>query len=188
MVRLETRPPNIEGKGEVTQRDLVRNSLRMRPDRIIVGEVRGAEALDMLQAMNTGHDGSLTTIHANSPRDALSRVENMVSMSGFQLPSRTVRAQIASAIHVVLQVERNEDGRRRLVSVQEINGMEGDIITMSELFRFERRGVDAEGNVLGEFRPTGIIPGFQSRLQQRGIDLPLSVFDPESGAQGSGTS
>jgi pilus assembly protein CpaF len=149
VVRLETRPPNIEGRGAVAQRDLVRNSLRMRPDRIVIGEVRGAEALDMLQAMNTGHDGSLTTIHANTPRDALGRVENMVSMTGISFPAKALRAQIASAIDVIIQVERHEDGRRRVVSLQETHGMEGDIITTSEIFRFERRGLDEKGGVLG---------------------------------------
>jgi len=181
VVRLETRPPNIEGKGEVTSRDLVRNSLRMRPERIIVGEVRGAEALDMLQAMNTGHDGSLTTVHANSPRDALSRIETMVSMSGIAFPIKALRAQMASAINVVVQVERSEDGRRRVSSLQEINGMEGEVITMSELFTFERSGVDKEGNVQGRTRPTGIIPSFYKRLTQRGIDLPVEVFSPQVG-------
>jgi pilus assembly protein CpaF len=179
VVRLETRPPNIEGKGEVTSRDLVRNSLRMRPERIVVGEVRGAEALDMLQAMNTGHDGSLTTVHANSPRDALSRIETMVAMSGIAFPMKALRAQMASAINVVVQVARNEDGRRRVVSLQEINGMEGDVITMSELFTFERSGVDKEGNVQGCIRATGIIPSFYKRLTQRGIDLPVEVFSPQ---------
>ena len=138
VVRLETRPPNVEGKGEVTARDLVKNGLRMRPERIIIGEVRGGEALDMLQAMNTGHDGSLTTIHANTPRDAIGRVENMVSMTGIQFPIKALRAQIASAINVVVQVARLEDGKRKITSVQEINGMEGEVITMSEIFRFER--------------------------------------------------
>jgi pilus assembly protein CpaF len=179
VVRLETRPPNIEGKGQVTQRDLVRNALRMRPERIIVGEVRGAEALDMLQAMNTGHDGSLTTVHANSPRDALSRIETMVSMTGITFPIKALRAQMASAINVVIQVTRDEDGRRRLVSLQEINGMEGDVVTMSEIFTFERRGVDAEGNVKGELRPTGVVPAFQKRLARRGIDLPASLFSTD---------
>jgi len=176
VVRLETRPPNIEGKGEVTARDLVRNALRMRPERIIVGEVRGGEALDMLQAMNTGHDGSLTTIHANSPRDALGRVENMVSMTGIQFPIKALRAQIASAIDVVVQVARLEDGRRKVVSVQEINGMEGDIVTMSELFSFDRQGLDERNNVRGELRPTGIVPGFYRELQRKGIDIPIEVF------------
>lgn len=179
VVRLETRPPNIEGRGEVTQRDLVRNSLRMRPDRIIIGEVRGAEALDMLQAMNTGHDGSMTTIHANTARDALTRVENMVSMSGSTMPVKAIRTQVASAIDVVLQVERQEDGTRRLVSVQEINGMEGEIITMSEIFTFRRRGRDEHGKVLGRFVATGIVPHFHEHLQQRGIGLPLSLYEPD---------
>ena len=178
VVRLETRPPNIEGNGEVNQRDLVRNSLRMRPDRIVVGEVRGPEALDMLQAMNTGHDGSLTTIHANTPRDALTRVENMVSMTGISFPSKVLREQIAAAIHVVIQLSRHEDGRRRLVSMAEVNGMEGDIITMSELFRFERDGVDEEGNILGGLRATGIVPAFHKEVTTRGIDLPIEVFSP----------
>jgi pilus assembly protein CpaF len=176
VVRLETRPPNIEGKGEVTARDLVRNSLRMRPERIVVGEVRGGEALDMLQAMNTGHDGSLTTIHANSPRDALGRVENMVSMTGIQFPIKALRAQIASAIDVVVQVARLEDGRRKVVSVQEINGMEGDIVTMSELFSFDRQGLDEGNKVRGELRPTGIVPAFHRELQRKGIDIPIEVF------------
>lgn len=181
VVRLETRPPNIEGKGEVAARELVRNSLRMRPERIIVGEVRGGEALDMLQAMNTGHDGSLTTIHANTPRDALSRIENMVAMTGIQFGMKGLRAQIASAIDVVVQIERMEDGKRRLVSIQEINGMEGDIITMSELFAFNRRGVDENNNVIGELEPTGIIPAFHKQLSRKGIDLPVSVFGLDIG-------
>ncbi len=174
--RLETRPPNIEGKGEISQRDLVRNSLRMRPDRIIVGEVRGGEAFDMLQAMNTGHDGSLTTIHANTPRDALTRIENMVAMSGFQLPPQALRSQIASAIDLVVQVERQEDGVRRLVSVQEVNGQEGEIITMSEIFRFEREGIDADGKVIGRYVATGVVPGFHDHLKRRGLDPGLEIF------------
>jgi pilus assembly protein CpaF len=176
IVRLETRPPNIEGKGEVPQRELLRNSLRMRPDRIVVGEVRGGEALDMLQAMNTGHDGSLTTVHANTPRDALGRIETMVSMTGISFPIRALRAQIASAINIVIQVQRSEDGRRRVVSVQEISGMEGDIITMSEIFTFRRTGVDAEGNVQGRLEATGVVPAFHQRVSVRGIDLPISAF------------
>jgi pilus assembly protein CpaF len=176
VVRLETRPPNIEGKGEVTARDLVRNSLRMRPDRIVVGEVRGQEALDMLQAMNTGHDGSLTTVHANTPRDALSRIESMVSMTGISFPTKVLREQIASAVDVVVQVARHEDGRRRMISIAEINGMEGDIITMSELFKFEREGVSDEGVVLGELKATGIVPGFQRTLVAKGIDIPVELF------------
>ena len=178
VVRLETRPPNVEDKGEVTARDLVRNSLRMRPERIVVGEVRGAEALDMLQAMNTGHDGSLTTIHANTPRDALGRIENMVSMTGIAFPMKSLRSQIAAAIHVVIQVERLEDGRRRLVSVQEINGMEGDVITMSEIFTFERRGLDEDGMVIGELKATGIVPHFHRQLAQKGTDIPIELFEP----------
>jgi pilus assembly protein CpaF len=178
VVRLETRPANIEGRGQVTQRDLVRNSLRMRPDRIVVGEVRGAEALDMLQAMNTGHDGSLTTIHANSARDALSRIETMVAMSGVQLPIRALRAQISSAISAVVHIERQEDGKRRLISLQEINGMEGDTITMTEIFSFQRRGMSAHGEVLGELRATGIVPAFYKRIKQRGIALPIDRFTP----------
>jgi len=179
VVRLETRPSNIEGKGEVTQRDLVKNALRMRPERIVIGEVRGVEAFDMLQAMNTGHDGSLTTIHANTARDALSRVENMVMMSGIDLPLKTVRQQISSAINVVLQIQRFEDGRRRLVSMQEINGMEGDVVTMSELLSFHRRGVNEDGKIFGVFKATGIVPGFYEHMVQRGIDLPMSLFDPD---------
>jgi len=181
VVRLETRPPNIEGRGEVNQRDLVRNALRMRPERIIVGEVRGAEALDMLQAMNTGHDGSLTTVHANSARDALGRIETMVSMTGIAFPIKALRAQMASAIDVVIQISRDEDGKRRVTGVSEINGMEGDIITMSEIFTFDRRGVDKDGNVLGQLRPTGVMPGFQKRLAERGIELPAELFSLEHG-------
>lgn len=176
VVRLETRPPNLEGKGEVTQRDLVRNSLRMRPDRVVIGEVRGGEAMDMLQAMNTGHDGSLATVHANSPRDALGRIENMVAMAGFNFPITAMRNQIASAIDIVVQIQRLEDGSRRLVSLQEVNGMEGDIITMSEIFRFERRGVDENGRVIGDYRATGIVPNFYAQLKPRGIDLGIDVF------------
>jgi pilus assembly protein CpaF len=181
VVRLETRPANIEGRGEVTARDLVKNSLRMRPERIVVGEVRGAESLDMLQAMNTGHDGSLTTIHANAPRDALSRIETMVAMTGIAFPLKSLRAQIASAINVVVQVERQEDGRRRLVSLQEINGMEGEVITMSEIFAFERSGLDGEGNVIGELRATGVVPAFHRELRHKGIDLPIETFSVPSG-------
>jgi pilus assembly protein CpaF len=179
VVRLETRPANIEGRGEVSQRELVRNSLRMRPDRIVIGEVRGAEALDMLTAMNTGHDGSLTTIHANTARDALGRVENMVSMTGATFPIKALRQQIASAINVVIQLERQEDGKRRLISVQEINGMEGDIITMTEIFGFVRQGMGEHGEVLGDFRPTGMVPAFRDVLAKRGIELPLNLFRPE---------
>jgi pilus assembly protein CpaF len=172
VVRLETRPPNIEGKGEVTQRDLVRNALRMRPDRIVVGEVRGGETIDMLQAMNTGHDGSLTTVHANSPRDALSRMETMIQMAGMRLSDRAMRQQMGSAVDVVIQVARLTDGTRRIISISEITGMEGDTITMQELFCFERTGVDAAGKVMGRFRPTGIRPRFAERLKQYGMQLP----------------
>ncbi len=179
VVRLETRPANLEGKGRVDQRDLVVNSLRMRPDRIIVGEVRGPEALDMLQAMNTGHDGSLTTVHANSPRDALSRIETMVAMTGLELPQRAIRHQIASAMDVVVQIARLSDGRRRLVSLEEITGMEGDVVTMQEIFRFDRRGVDEEGNVLGAIVPTGLRPFFAEKLRLSGIELDAELFDTQ---------
>lgn len=172
VVRLETRPPNIEGKGEVTQRDLVRNALRMRPDRIVIGEVRGGEAIDMLQAMNTGHDGSLTTIHANTPRDALSRMETMIQMTGMRLSDRAMRQQIASAVDMVIQVARLTDGTRRITSISEITGMEGDMTAMQEIFNFERTGVDAAGKVMGRFRTTGIRPRFADRLKQYGMDLP----------------
>ena len=184
VVRLETRPPNIEGRGEVSSRDLVRNSLRMRPERIIVGEVRGGEALDMLQAMNTGHDGSLTTVHANTPRDALSRIENMVSMTGIPFPIKALRAQISSAIDVVIQVSRMEDGSRRLTSLQEVNGMEGDIITMSDLFTFERQGMDENGKVIGRLKATGVVPAFYKSLAPRGLELPIETFEPEWGTEG----
>jgi pilus assembly protein CpaF len=179
VVRLETRPANLEGKGRVDQRDLVINSLRMRPDRIIVGEVRGPEALDMLQAMNTGHDGSLTTVHANSPRDALARIETMVAMTGLELPQRAIRQQIASAMDVVVQIARLSDGRRRLVSLEEITGMEGDVVTMQEIFRFDRHGVDEEGNVLGAIVPTGLRPSFAEKLRLSGIQLDAELFETQ---------
>jgi pilus assembly protein CpaF len=172
VVRLETRPPNIEGRGEVTQRDLVRNTLRMRPDRIVIGEVRGGEAIDMLQAMNTGHDGSLTTIHANTTRDALARLETMVQMTGMRLSDRAMRQQIASAVNLVIQVARLTDGTRRIISISEITGMEGETITMQEIFQFERTGVDGTGKVIGRFRTTGIRPRFAERLKQYGMQLP----------------
>ncbi|MDP3668780.1 MAG: CpaF family protein [Telluria sp.] len=178
VVRLETRPPNIEGKGEVTQHALMRNALRMRPDRIILGEVRGAEALDMLQAMNTGHEGSLATIHSNTPRDALSRLENMVGMSGVNLTPRAMRQQICSAVTVVLQVTRLTDGARKLVSMQEITGMEGEVLAMQEIFRFEQTGVDCDGKVLGHFCATGVRPRFAERLRMFGAAVPDSTFDP----------
>jgi len=177
VVRLETRPPNIEGRGEVTQRDLVRNSLRMRPDRIVIGEVRGGEAIDMLQAMNTGHDGSLTTIHANTPRDALARLETMIQMTGMRLSDRAMRQQIAAAINLVVQVARLSDGTRRLTAISEITGMEGETITMQEIFQFERTGVDSQGQVIGRFRPTGIRPRFAERLKASGLQLPRVFFE-----------
>lgn len=176
VVQLESRPANIEGRGEVAMRDLVKNTLRMRPDRIVVGEVRGAEAFDMLTAMNTGHEGSLTTIHANTPRDALGRLENMVSMTGFDMPVKNIRAQVASALDLIIQLERQEDGRRRMVSMQEVHGMEGETITMSEIFTFERTGIDAEGNVQGRHKATGVMPNFYDRLARRGMALPRSLF------------
>jgi pilus assembly protein CpaF len=176
VVRLETRRPNIEGKGAIQQRQLVMNSLRMRPDRIIIGEVRGEEALDMLQAMNTGHDGSLTTVHANSPRDALARLDTMVAMSNLNIPTIAVRRQIASAISVVIQVSRLSDGTRKLTSISEITGMEGDIITMQEIFSFKKHGVLETGEVLGEFGPTGVRPKFAEQLAVAGISLPATLF------------
>ena len=179
VVRLETRPANIEGRGEIAQRELVVNALRMRPDRIIVGEVRSGEALDMLQAMNTGHDGSLTTVHANSPRDALARVETLVALSGIEMPTQAVRSQIASAIDVVIQVERLADGSRAVSSVQEVVGSEGDIIGMQEIFTMHRAGVDEHGRILRELRPTGIRPAFTRKLHEAGIDLRGELFDPE---------
>jgi pilus assembly protein CpaF len=179
VARLETRPANIEGKGEITQRDLVKNALRMRPDRIIVGEVRAGEAFDMLQAMNTGHDGSMTTVHANTPRDALSRIEQMIGMSGIDIPMRSARAQISSAINVVIQVSRLSDGRRRLMSLSELTGMESDVITMQEIFRFKMSGRDDKGRVLGHFEATGIRPKFMSELADRGIQLPSDLFRPD---------
>ncbi|TQV63304.1 MAG: CpaF family protein [Halothiobacillaceae bacterium] len=179
VVRLETRPPNIEGKGEITQRDLVRNALRMRPDRIIVGEVRGGEALDMLQAMNTGHDGSLTTIHANSSRDALTRLEHMVGMSGTPIPPLVVRQQIASALNLLIDVERLMDGRRVIVSISEITGMEESVVNMQEIFRFNQKTVDEHGRVMGEFRATGIRPIMLKRFRERGIVVDDTLFDPD---------
>jgi pilus assembly protein CpaF len=177
VVRLETRPPNIEGKGEVSQRDLVKNALRMRPDRIVIGEVRGGEAIDMLQAMNTGHDGSLTTVHANTPRDALARLETMIQMTGMRLSDRAMRQQIASAVNMVIQVSRLSDGTRRITSISEITGMEGEAITMQEIFQFERKGVEKDGKVIGRFRPTGVRPRFAERLKQYGMQLPRVFFE-----------
>ncbi len=178
VARLETRPPNIEGKGEVTQRDLVKNALRMRPDRIILGEVRAGEAFDMLQAMNTGHDGSMTTVHANTARDALSRLEQMIGMSGIDIPALAARAQIASAINVVIQIARFSDGRRRMVSLSEISGMEGQTITMQEIFRFKQTGRSEDGAVLGEFEATGIRPKFLNYAMEHGIEMSPELFRP----------
>jgi pilus assembly protein CpaF len=180
VVRLETRPPNIEGKGEVAQRDLVKNALRMRPDRIILGEVRAGEAFDMLQAMNTGHDGSMTTVHANSSRDALSRVEQMIGMSGIDIPAQSSRAQIASAVNVVVQVARLSDGRRKVISVSELTGMEGEVITMQEIFRFRQSGVDGEGFVKGRFEATGIRPRFLEQVVAHGSSLSADLFRPDT--------
>jgi len=177
VIRLETRPPNVEGKGTVRQRELVINSLRMRPDRIIVGEVRGEEAFDMLQAMNTGHEGSMTTIHANTPRDAISRLDSMVAMANLSLPERAVRQQIASAIGIVVQISRMSDGTRKVISIAEISGMEQDIIAMQEIFKFERKGIGPDGRVLGTFRPSGIRPKFLERVRMSGIQLPTELFE-----------
>lgn len=179
VVRLETRPANIEGKGEIKQRDLVKNALRMRPDRIVVGEVRGAEALDMLQAMNTGHDGSLSTIHSNSPRDALTRLEHMVGMSGIPIPALVVRQQIAAALNLLVHVERMPDGHRVITSIQEITGMEESVVNMQEIFKYERKTVDARGKVIGNFKATGIRPIMIKRFREHGVELDESLFDPE---------
>lgn len=179
VARLETRPPNIEGKGEITQRDLVKNALRMRPDRIIVGEVRAGEAFDMLQAMNTGHDGSMTTVHANTARDALSRLEQMIGMSGIEISPRSARAQIASALHVVVQIGRLSDGRRRLLSLSEIVGMEGEVVTMQEIFRFKMQGRDENNEVIGHFEATGIRPKMMEDLASHGINLSPDLFRPD---------
>jgi pilus assembly protein CpaF len=177
VVRLETRPPNIEGAGAIPQRLLLMNALRMRPDRIVVGEVRGAEAVDMLQAMNTGHDGSLTTIHSNSPRDALSRLETMIAMASLNLPERAMRQQIASAVNVVIQVSRLGDGTRKLMQISEIVGMEGEVITMQDIFMYDRQGMDEDGRVMGRFKATGIRPKFADRLQSYGIKLSSLLFE-----------
>ena len=176
VVTLESRPANIEGRGHVSIRDLVRNCLRMRPDRIVVGEVRGGEALDMLQAMNTGHDGSLTTGHANSPRDMLARLETMVLMAGMDLPLRAIREQIASAVNLIIHQDRMLDGKRRITAVTEVVGMENDVVTLQDIFRFQRTGIDEHGNILGEFTPTGIVPKFVEMFKIAGIRMPLSVF------------
>jgi pilus assembly protein CpaF len=176
VVRLETRPANIEGKGTVTQRELVRNALRMRPDRIIVGEVRSGEALDMLQAMNTGHDGSISTIHANSPRDAISRLETMVLMAGFEIPSRAIREQIGAALNVIIQVARLSDGTRKIIRVTEVIGMEGDVVVMQDIFVFEKQGLDPAGKVIGQFRATGVRPNFLETVLTAGIRLAPDIF------------
>jgi len=175
--RMESRPANVEGKGAVTQRDCLRNALRMRPDRIIVGETRGEEVIDMLQAMNTGHDGSMTTIHANSARDAVSRLENMVAMAGIDMPLKAVRAQIASAVHLIVQATRLHDGSRRMVSITEVTGMEGEIITLQEIFKYERFGIGPDGKVMGEFQSTGIRSHYSTRFKQSGFDVPNSIYN-----------
>ena len=180
VLRLESRPPNIEGKGEINIRDLVRNSLRMRPDRIVVGEVRGGEALDMLQAMNTGHDGSLSTVHANSTRDVLSRIETMVLMAGIDLPIRAIREQIASAVNLIVHMNRLKDGTRRFVKITEVQGMEGEIITLQDLFLFDfAAGIDEKGKFLGDIKSTGLLPNFMGRLHDIGIDIPMEIFEKE---------
>jgi len=176
VVTLEARPASLEGRGEVSQRDLLRNSLRMRPDRIVVGEVRGPEAFDMMQAMNTGHEGSISTVHANSPRDALARIENMILMAGLDLPSRAIREQIGSAIHVIIQIARLSDGTRKVTHISEITGMEGQVITMQDIFRFEQVGLDSEGRVRGHFKSTGIRPRFAERFESLGISLAPGIF------------
>jgi pilus assembly protein CpaF len=187
VLSLESRPPNIEGKGAVAIRDLVKNTLRMRPDRIVVGECRGAEALDMLQAMNTGHDGSLTTIHSNGPRDTLSRIETMVLMAGFDLPVRAIREQVASAVDLIVHVARLRDGTRRITHITEVEGMEGEIITLQDLFLFDfGEGVDDEGNYKGRLKATGIRPTFSDDLAAQGIRLPGDLFDPEPFARRGG--
>jgi pilus assembly protein CpaF len=176
--RMETRPPNVEGKGEIRQRELVKNALRMRPDRIILGECRGEEAFDMLQAMNTGHEGSMATIHANTPRDAISRLEQMIGMAGPPMTVASIRGQIAGAIRVIVQLQRLSDGQRRVTSVAEITGLEGDVIQMQEIFRFKRTGTTDDGAVVGHFEATGIRPRFLADLSARGVVIPGAYFDP----------
>ncbi len=176
--RMESRPPNVEGKGAVTQRDCLRNALRMRPDRIIVGETRGEEVIDMLQAMNTGHDGSMTTIHANSARDGISRLENMIAMSGIEMPIKAMRSQIASAVNLIVQATRLQDGSRRMVSITEVTGMEGEVISMQEIFRYERLGMEGNGKIIGRFNATGIRSAYSDRFKQWGYDLPASIYEP----------
>ena len=179
VVRLETRPANIEGRGEIAQRELVKNALRMRPDRIILGEVRGAESIDMLQAMNTGHDGSLTTVHANSARDALTRIETLVSMAGFNLAAKAMRHYVSSALDVIIQIARMSDGTRKLISLQEVVGMEGELITLQELFVFQQTGLDENRKVKGRFKATGVRPTFYERIAAKGVTLPPDLFDPQ---------
>jgi pilus assembly protein CpaF len=176
--RMESRPPNVEGKGAVTQRDCLRNALRMRPDRIIVGETRGEEVIDMLQAMNTGHDGSMTTIHANSARDAVSRLENMIAMAGIEMPIKAVRAQIASAVNLIVQASRLQDGSRRMVSITEVTGMEGEVISMQEVFRYQRVGLTPDNKIIGHFTATGVRSAFSERFRMWGYDLPSTIFEP----------
>ena len=176
--RMESRPANVEGKGAVSQRDCLRNALRMRPDRIIVGETRGEEVIDMLQAMNTGHDGSMTTIHANSARDGVSRLENMIAMAGIEMPIKAVRAQIASAVNLIVQASRLQDGSRRMVSITEITGMEGDVISMQEVFRYQRLGLQPDGKIIGQFTPLGVRSHYSERFKQWGYDLPSSIYEP----------
>ncbi|MDA8747225.1 CpaF family protein [Litoreibacter sp.] len=176
--RMESRPANVEGKGAVSQRDCLRNALRMRPDRIIVGETRGEEVIDMLQAMNTGHDGSMTTIHANSARDGVSRLENMIAMAGIEMPIKAVRAQISSAVNLIVQASRLQDGSRRMVSITEITGMEGDVISMQEVFRYQRLGLQPDGKILGQFTPLGVRSHYSDRFKQWGYDLPASIYEP----------
>lgn len=183
VIRLETRPPNLEGKGEITMRSLVKNTLRMRPDRIVLGEVRGGEVMDMLQAMNTGHDGSLTTIHANTPRDALARLENLVGMGGVNLPIKPLRQLISSSVNILIQASRLSDGSRKITSIQEISGMEGDIITTQEIFVFERTGTAADGTVIGRFRATGVRPKVAEKIETHGIKLSAGLFDPDADQQ-----
>jgi pilus assembly protein CpaF len=182
VIRLEARPPNIEGKGAVSIRDLVRNALRMRPDRIVVGEVRGGEALDMLQAMNTGHEGSLTTVHANSPRDVISRLETMVMMAGMELPLRAIREQVGAAIHLIVHEARFSDGTRKVSRITEVVGLESDQITMQDIFVFEQRGLYARGRVIGRVVPTGSVPTFVEEMKIRGIQIDHSIFDPARSA------
>ena len=179
--RMESRPANVEGKGAVSQRDCLKNALRMRPDRIIVGETRGEEVIDMLQAMNTGHDGSMTTIHANSCRDAVSRLENMIAMAGIEMPLKAVRSQISSAVHLFVQASRLQDGSRRMTSITEVTGMEGDVISMQEVFRYKRTGLTPENKIIGNFTGTGVRSHFSERFKMWGFDLPHQIFEPTEG-------